>query len=69
MKTLFEFNKKRYESYQRDENSMKPRPNGIECPECKEELWDSATMCTITSKPPLENVYCPKCGYRGYRLA
>jgi len=41
----------------------------INCPKCKEELWDSASMCTLTSNPPQKNVHCPKCGYRGYRLA
>ncbi len=69
MKTLSEFNREQYEAYQQTENSMKPHPNGIECPKCKEELWDSASMCTLTSNPPQKNVHCPKCGYRGYRLA
>jgi DNA-directed RNA polymerase subunit RPC12/RpoP len=46
-----------------------PLPNGIECPECGEELMDTNPMMTLTSMPPKKNVHCTKCNYRGYRIA
>jgi DNA-directed RNA polymerase subunit RPC12/RpoP len=50
-------------------NSNDPRGNGIECPECKSELFDSAPMITLTSMPPQKNIHCESCGYKGYRVA
>lgn len=46
-----------------------PRLNGIACPECGEELYDSAPMITLTSFPAQKNVHCSKCDYVGYRVA
>jgi hypothetical protein len=46
----------------------KPKKNGIECPKCGEELWDSNPMVTLTSHPAQKNIHCD-CGYSGYRLA
>ena len=46
----------------------KPRPNGIACPECGEELWDSNPASVLASYPPKLNVHCLACGYRGYRV-
>ena len=65
MKTLNEFNTERTAI----QKLNKPHPNGIECPECGEELWDSIPMLTLTSIPPQKNIHCPICGYVGYRLA
>ena len=48
-------------------NDNSPRRNGISCPECGLELWDSCPMVTLTSNPPQKNVHCD-CGYRGYRV-
>lgn len=45
-----------------------PRPNGISCPRCEKELFDSAPNMVLASNPPQKNVHC-RCGYRGYRLA
>lgn len=50
-------------------NSNEPRPNGIACPNCAEELVDSNPMITLTSFPPKKNVNCTKCDYVGYRVA
>lgn len=45
-----------------------PKPNGIACPECRAELFD--TDChMLPSNPPQRNIHCEKCGYRGHRLA
>jgi DNA-directed RNA polymerase subunit RPC12/RpoP len=49
--------------------SNEPRPNGIECPNCKHELVDSSPRYTMSSIPPQKYVHCPQCGYKGYRVA
>lgn len=49
-------------------DAQKPRPNGVACPKCGEELWDSDPMVTLTSNPPQKNVHCEACGYRGYMV-
>ena len=46
-----------------------PRLNGIACPKCGEELYDSTPMVTLTSMPAQKNVHCSKCDYVGYRIA
>jgi DNA-directed RNA polymerase subunit RPC12/RpoP len=48
--------------------SNEPKPNGIACPECGNELMDTNPMMTLTSHPAKKNVHCPKCEYRGYRI-
>lgn len=50
-------------------NSYEPQLNGIACPECGEELYDSSPMITLASMPPKKNVHCSKCDYVGYRIA
>jgi hypothetical protein len=67
MKTLEEWNN---DAHARHKFSMdnSPKLNGIECPECGEELLDSSPMITLTSSPPKKNIHC-ECGYRGYRIA
>jgi uncharacterized protein with PIN domain len=50
-------------------NSNEPRLNGLACPECNEELYDSTPMRTLASIPPKKNVHCSKCSYTGYRIA
>jgi hypothetical protein len=46
-----------------------PRLNGIACPKCGNELYDSEPMVTLTSFPAQKNVHCSKCNYVGYRIA
>ena len=48
---------------------IKPQKNGIACPTCGEELWDSNPMITLTSFPAQKNIHCEKCKYSGYRIA
>lgn len=69
MHTLDKFNRKRKVQIAKAEAAMKPHPNGIECPTCSKELWDSDPTMVLTSNPPQKNIHCPACGYRGYRLA
>jgi DNA-directed RNA polymerase subunit RPC12/RpoP len=68
MKTLEEHNSDRWEAYARL-NSNDPRPNGIKCPKCGSELWDSTPSIILCSNPPQKDTHCPSCGYRGYRIA
>lgn len=44
-----------------------PVKNGIECPECSAELYDSFPLITLASSPPKKNIHCV-CGYVGYRI-
>lgn len=50
---------------------IEPGPNGIACPVCNTELWDTNPTVTLTSNPAQKNIHCPSlaCGYRGYRTA
>ena len=64
LKSLEEHN----ESVQkRMEDINQPMPNGIACPKCGHELYDSTPMVVLTSNPSQYNVHCPVCGYTGYR--
>jgi hypothetical protein len=62
--TLDEFNRSR-----RPTRSDAPAPNGIACPDCGGELWDSSPSTLLLTSPPKKNVHCPACHYRGFRLA
>lgn len=46
-----------------------PMKNGIACPKCGKELYDSAPAMLLASNPPKKSVHCGACGYRGMRLA
>jgi hypothetical protein len=43
-----------------------PRLNGLACPKCGRELYDSNGM-VLTSNPPQKQVHC-NCGFVGYKL-
>ncbi len=67
LETLEDHNKrKRQKSTYNLDNS--PELNGISCPECEEELYDTTPMMTLMSNPPQKNVHC-ECGWIGYRIA
>ena len=68
LKSLDEHNSNSWSNYSSMfENS--PKPNGIACPKCGEELMDSQPMVTLTFNPPKKDIHCPSCGYVGYRIA
>ena len=46
-----------------------PKPNGIACPQCGKEMYDSNPMIILTSHPAQKNIHCKECGYVGYRYA
>jgi len=56
-------------AFQNAMNNSLPRLNGIACPKCSEELYDTNPMVTLTSIPAQKNVHCSKCNYIGYRVA
>jgi DNA-directed RNA polymerase subunit RPC12/RpoP len=66
MKSLDQHNR---EVLARQNEPTVPHPNGIECPECGSELWDSSPTMLLISNPPQKHVHCEKCGFRGHRLA
>jgi hypothetical protein len=47
-------------------NNIYPRLNGLSCPNCSKELYDSDSSI-LTSYPPQKNIHCD-CGYKGYRV-
>ena len=65
---LKEFNRERGEAWRRASDPS-PRPNGIACPTCCNELLDSEPTMTLASNPPQKSIHCPSCGYRGHRIA
>lgn len=69
MKTLSEHNARQMERYEAMRKMQEPHANGIACPNCGAELWDSKPMMMLASSPPQKHVHCTKCDYRGYRLA
>ena len=44
-------------------------PNGIACPECGKELYDSDPTQELESYPPQKKIKCVHCNYEGTRLA
>lgn len=63
MKTLEEFNEERVKE------PLQPCKNGIECPNCKEELYDTSPSAVLTSYPPQKKVNCMNCNFKGLRYA
>lgn len=50
-------------------NDNTPKRNGIACPMCSTELFDTNPMITLTSIPAKKDIHCGYCDYRGYRYA
>lgn len=44
-----------------------PCKNGLNCPDCGDELLDSKPHLKRRSWPPEIEVHCEKCGFQGYR--
>ena len=65
LRTLDEHNNTYYykRSYVRS-----PLLNGIACPECNSELYDSDPMKVLLTYPAKKAVHCDCCEYKGYRL-
>lgn len=68
MKSLADHEAERVEALHWDDNE--PVLNGLACPRCGEEMWDSQPMSSAAriTKLPKKAIHCT-CGYRGYRVA
>lgn len=53
-------------AYGRD---MTDLPNGIACPDCGAQTLDCNRNELLTSAPPRLRIRCPKCPFKGYRIA
>ena len=42
--------------------------NGIACPNCGSELFDSNNSIVLTSYPLQYGIFCKQCDYKGTRL-
>ena len=63
LKTLLEHNDEKREI---NHNLYTEKLNGIECPDCKREMFDHGAV-TYASFPPKRAIVC-SCGYSGFRL-
>lgn len=68
LKSLDEHNRERHEWWIA-RSQGKREGNGIACPVCGEEMYDINPSMELMSLPPLKEVYCVKCGFRGLRIA
>jgi len=66
LKTLAENNADAYSRYSHREEE--PKLNGVACPKCGAELFDTKPSVVLTSYPPQRNIHCSVCGYKGYRM-
>lgn len=68
METLDEYNNRRRADHDAMRRAMSnAKPNGIACPKCGKELFDSNPFETLMSDPPQKRVHCG-CGYGGNRV-
>ena len=67
--TLAQHEKQQAEMYERLEQGKRPHPNGIGCPNCDAELWDTAPEVMLPTNPPRRSIECRACYFKGTRLA
>jgi DNA-directed RNA polymerase subunit RPC12/RpoP len=63
--SLDEFNELRLEDLKLAQ--VFQRRNGIACPTCGNEMYDSGSYMQLTD-PPMQHIHCLRCGYRGARV-
>ena len=68
MKTLAEHDAEKMEIFRSLEQLNRTHVNGIACPNCGKELWDTNPTVLLTSYPPRKQISCIECGYAGTRL-
>ena len=66
LKTLAASNSEAY-SFNTIMNDNSPKHNGIACPKCGNELFDSSPNTFYTSSPAQKAIHC-SCGYVGYKV-
>lgn len=68
LKSLKEHNSNRLKQiWQISGTKLEPVPNGIECPDCGKELFDSNPGQLLLSNPPQHEIHCKYCKYTGTR--
>lgn len=65
LKTLEEHNKSAFQKHLF--SAKKDFLNGIECPLCKNELYEDGSVQTL-SLPPQVPIFCKHCKYTGWRI-
>ena len=68
LKSLRDWNQEQQELWDRAQPAP-DKPNGLQCPDCGEELVDPQPHVLITEDPPAKDVRCLACGYKGRRIA
>ena len=68
MKTLAEHDAEKMALYLQLQQMSQAHANGIACPKCGEELWDTNPMVMLSSNPPRKQIHCVACGYVGTRI-
>lgn len=63
---LMTYNKRKINLYS---TGNAPVLNGIACPNCGKELYDSNPNIKLTSNPPQKHIHCESCNYKGHRIA
>ena len=66
--SLDDFNKQQSPNTQKYGMSAKNKPNGIKCPDCGEELMDTAYGYIPLSYPSQIKIICEKCKFVGSRF-
>lgn len=66
-KTLIPLDEYNKNQSKRHENDFKPRPSGIKCPRCGQELLEK-TDIMLLSCPPQAQLFCRKCTYVASKL-
>jgi len=46
-----------------------PKKNGIACPSCGKELFDTSPAVVLPSAPPRKYIHCETCDFKGTALA
>lgn len=64
LKTLEQHNTERREAIA---ERRKPKRNGIACPKCGAELWDTYPQEALMSNPPQKAINCD-CGFHGFAV-
>lgn len=66
LKDLEEYNIERAKLYHVD---YSPKRNGIACPNCGKELYDTEPYSLLMSNPPRYSIICQSCNFKGSRIA
>lgn len=67
LKSLEEYNDETMQKHEEMRKLNEPHANGLACPKCGKELWDSNPCLVLTRYPAKKDVHCPECGFKGCR--